>query len=213
MKSKLLSFLSGMVVMLMLVGLPVTALAASGALTIEINPIKVLVNGEVFQPKDVNGNDVMVFTYNGTTYAPLRALAEAYGLEVGYDAKNNIATVTSPSAPATATAPTAASGSYADFERAWTVTEKPVTRYGDEKIFTVKYAGILSMSEFKSWWKSFGKETVKDYAERMMAETQSLVPGYVATGYFYYGQYNLGSVYADGTITGSNFDPAGVWIK
>ena len=69
------------------------------------------------------------------------------------------------------------------------------------------------MSEFKSWWKSFGKETVKDYAERMMAETQSLVPGYVATGYFYYGQYNLGSVYADGTITGSNFDPAGVWIK
>ena len=213
MKNKLLSFLSGMVVMLMLVGLPVTALAASGALTIEVNPIKVLVNGEVFQPKDVNGNDVMVFTYNGTTYAPLRALAEAYGLDVGYDAKNNIATVTSPSAPATATAPAAASGSYADFERAWTVTEKPVTRYGDEKIFTVKYAGSLSMSEFKSWWKSFGKETVKEYAERMMAETQSLVPGYVATGYFYYGQYNLGSVYADGTITGSNFDPAGVWIK
>ena len=103
MKSKLLSFLSGMVVMLMLVGLPVTALAASGALTIEVNPIKVLVNGEVFQPKDVNGNDVMVFTYNGTTYAPLRALAEAYGLEVGYDARNNIATVDKPTTPFMAT--------------------------------------------------------------------------------------------------------------
>lgn len=210
MKSKLLSFLSGMVVMLMLVGLPVTALAASGALTIEINPIKVLVNGEVFQPKDVNGNDVMVFTYNGTTYAPLRALAEAYGLEVGYDAKNNIATVDKPTT-STPSAPT--SGSYADFEREWKVEEKPVTRYGSEKIFTMKYCGSLGMSEFKTWWKSFDKETIKEYAEQMTAEAQALVPGYTVTAYFTYGQYNLGSAYADGFVTGSNFDPAGVWIK
>lgn len=207
MKSKLLSFLSVMVVMLMLVGLPVTALAASGALTIEINPIKVLVNGEVFQPKDVNGNDVMVFTYNGTTYAPLRALAEAYGLEVGYDARNNIATVDKP------TTPTLTSGSYADFEREWKVEEKPVTHYGSEKIFTMKYCGSLGMSEFKTWWKSFGKETIKEYAERMTAEAQALVPGYTVSAYFTYGQYNLGSAYADGFVTGSNFDPAGVWIK
>ena len=210
MKNKLLSFLSGMVVMLMLVGLPVTALAASGALTIEVNPIKVLVNGEVFQPKDVNGNDVMVFTYNGTTYAPLRALAEAYGLEVGYDAKNNIATVDKPATP---TPSTPTSGSYEDFERVWTVEEKPVTRYGSEKIFTMKYCGSLGMSEFKTWWKSFDKETIKEYAERMTAEAQSLVPGYTVTGYFTYGQYNLGSTYADGFVTGSNFDAAGVWIK
>ena len=207
MKSKLLSFLSGMVVMLMLVGLPVTALAASGALTIEVNPIKALVNGEVFQPKDANGNDVMVFTYNGTTYAPLRALAEAYGLEVGYDAKNNIATVDKPATP------TPTPGSYADFERVWTVEEKPVTRYGNEKIFTMKYCGPLGMSEFKTWWKSFDKKATKEYAERMTAEAQSLVPGYTVTGYFTYGQYNLGSSYADGFVTGSNFDAAGVWIK
>ena len=36
---------------------------------------------------------------------------------------------------------------------------------------------------------------------------------YTVTGYFTYGQYNLGSTYADGFVTGSNFDPAGVWIK
>ena len=41
--------------------------------------------GEVLQPTDASGNPMEVFTYNGTTYAPLRALAEAYGLEVGYD--------------------------------------------------------------------------------------------------------------------------------
>lgn len=28
----------------------------------------------------------LVFTYNDTTYAPLGALTEAYGLEVGHDA-------------------------------------------------------------------------------------------------------------------------------
>lgn len=211
MKSKVLSFLSGMMVMLMLVGLPVTALAASGALTIEVNPIKVLVNGEVFQPKDVNSNDVMVFTYNGTTYAPLRALAEAYGLTVGYDARNHIATVDKPAS--SATVPTVQSGAYADFERVWTVKEKPVTNYGDEKIFTVTYSGPLSMSEFKAWWKTFDKETIKDYAERIAEEAQSLVPGYTVTAYFTYGQYNLGTAYADGTISGSNFDAAGVWIK
>lgn len=93
MKKNVLSFVSGMIAMLMLVGLPVTALAASGAIRIEVSPISVLVDGKVFQPKDANGNDVMVFTYNGTTYAPLRALAEAYGLEVGYDGERHIATV------------------------------------------------------------------------------------------------------------------------
>ena len=85
MKKNVLSFVSGMIAMLLLASLPVTALAASGAIRIEVSPISVLVDGEVFQPKDAKGNDVMVFTCNGTTYAPLRALAEAYGLEVGYD--------------------------------------------------------------------------------------------------------------------------------
>lgn len=95
MKKNILSFISGAITMLLLVSLPVTALAASGAIRIEVNPISVLVDGEVFQPKDAKGNDVMVFTYNGTTYAPLRALAEAYGLEVGYDEERHIATVSS----------------------------------------------------------------------------------------------------------------------
>lgn len=123
MKKNVLSFLTGMISMLLLVGLPVTALAVSGTITIEVSPISVLVDGEVFQPKDAKGNDVMVFTYNGTTYAPLRALAEAYGLEVGYDGERNIATVSKQ--PAQTQAPIADTG-YAGFEKQWTVKEKPV---------------------------------------------------------------------------------------
>lgn len=210
MKKNVLSFASGAIATLLLVGLPVTALAVSGTITIEVSPISVLVDGEVFQPKDAKGNDVMVFTYNGTTYAPLRALAEAYGLEVGYDGERNIATVSKQ--PTQTQAPIADTG-YADFERQWTVKEKPVTHYGDEKIFTVTYSGGLSRSEFKAWWKSYDLSTIKEYAERMMAEVQSEVPGYIVTAYFSYGQYNLGSVHAESDFTGSNFDAAGVWIK
>lgn len=74
--------------------LAVSSFAAGTLISINVDPsIKILVNGEEFRPKDANGNDVMTFTYNGTTYAPLRALAEAYGLEVGYDAERRMATV------------------------------------------------------------------------------------------------------------------------
>ena len=210
MKKNVVSFVSGAIAMLLLVGLPVTALAASGAIRIEVSPISVLVNGEVFQPKGANGNDVMVFTYSGTTYAPLRALAEAYGLEVGYDGERHIATVSKQ--PTQTQTPIADTG-YAGFEKQWTVKEKPVTHYGDEKIFTVTYSGDLSRSEFKAWWKSYDLSTIKEYAERMMAGVQSEVPGYTVTAYFSYGQYNLGSVHAESDFTGSNFDAAGVWIK
>jgi len=68
---------------------------------IQVDPIRIQVNGQIFQPKDVNGNHVRIFAYQGTTYAPLRALAEAYGLEVGYDADANMATVNSPNSAET----------------------------------------------------------------------------------------------------------------
>lgn len=96
------------------------AAGAVGGMTIQVDPINIQVNGQTFQPKDVNGNDVPVFAYNGTTYAPLRALAEAYGLTVGYDAEKNMATVTSggaaPAAPSTPSTPStpAASGASAN---------------------------------------------------------------------------------------------------
>ena len=71
-----------------------TAFSAGTLVSINVDPsIKILVNGEEFRPTDVNCNEVMTFTYDGTTYAPLRALAEAYGLEVGYDSDRKMATV------------------------------------------------------------------------------------------------------------------------
>ncbi len=93
MKKNIPSFLMGIIATVLVFSLSIPVLAAAG-LTITVNTdMKVQVNNQVFQPKDVNGNDVMVFEYQGTTYAPLRAIAEAYGLKVGYDPEKRMATV------------------------------------------------------------------------------------------------------------------------
>lgn len=71
--------------------LTTTALAAE-KITVNTD-MSILVEHEVFKPSNTLGEQVMVAEYDGTTYAPLRALAEAYGLTVGYDAERRIATV------------------------------------------------------------------------------------------------------------------------
>ncbi|MBR7136720.1 MAG: hypothetical protein IKC99_01560, partial [Clostridia bacterium] len=91
-------FLSAILCAVMLLGIAVP-MAAAQMSTITVDPINIEVGGKIFLPTDVNGKNVPVFVYEGTTYAPLRALAEAYGLTVGYDHAKKLATVDgSPSA-------------------------------------------------------------------------------------------------------------------
>lgn len=194
MKRTITSFFGGMLSMLLIGSLAVSCLASDGSFSITASPIHVVVNGEVFQPKDTDGNDALVFTFNGTTYAPLRALAEAYGLQVGYDSTRNMATVSS--------------AATTDFASQWTVTEKPVTNNGNEKVYTAVYNGTLSMNEFKVWWKS---TDYKADAEHMAAQVQT--PGSQVTMYFSYGSYSLGTVFAFDTHTSGDFGPSAVWIK
>lgn len=116
MKKYLSGLVTGIVLTTLVVSLVVGASAISSRMTIEVDPINVMVNGKVFEPKDVNGNPVAVFAYNGTTMAPLRALAEAYGLEVGYDVATNMATVSDPDAKSVTPAPDpAAKADYSDW--------------------------------------------------------------------------------------------------
>ena len=50
-------------------------------------------NGNKANLTDVNGKTVEPFTYNGTTYVPIRAVAENMGSYVGYDASTKTAIV------------------------------------------------------------------------------------------------------------------------
>lgn len=47
--------------------------------------VKIYIDGTLIDPKDVNGNKVEPFIYNGTTYLPVRAVGEAFGKAVSYD--------------------------------------------------------------------------------------------------------------------------------
>ena len=85
-------FCSIFICLALLFSLTTPALAAQNQ-TITVSPIDVIVGGKVFLPTDVTGKDVPIFVYNGTTYVPLRALAEAYGLTVGYNAEKNLGTI------------------------------------------------------------------------------------------------------------------------
>jgi len=65
--------------------------------TIEVRDgITILIDGEVFEPKDVNGDPVEVFVYDGTTYVPIRALTEKFGKTVKYDDETDTASIDTP---------------------------------------------------------------------------------------------------------------------
>ena len=66
------------------------AIASTGARAIEaiFNDIAIYLDGNKLDPKDANGNPVEPFIYNGTTYLPVRAIGEAIGRNVEWDAPN-----------------------------------------------------------------------------------------------------------------------------
>jgi hypothetical protein len=63
----------------------------AGTQTIEsfYNNIKISVDGNIIELKDAAGSPVEPFIYNGTTYLPVRAIAEALGMEVKYNETTN----------------------------------------------------------------------------------------------------------------------------
>lgn len=54
-----------------------------------LSDIKIALNGQVLELKDVNGNKVQPIVYNGTTYLPVRALANAFEKEVDFNGTTN----------------------------------------------------------------------------------------------------------------------------
>ena len=181
MKRNLPTFLSGMFTMLLLGALTLSALAVSGRMTIEVDPINVQVNGQVFVPTDANGKEVPVFAYNGTTYAPLRALAEAYGLEVGYDATSNMATVGKTEVKTTATPePTPAPDTTAKLDYSdWSTEDEAAYQefkgmWGDieydGRLIYVKYSGASDISDLIVGLKANYKDAIPVYALRLFNE-------------------------------------------
>lgn len=94
--------------MALALSLSVTAFAANRSISV-MDGIRVLVNGQAFQPLDGSGAPVELFSYNGTVYAPVRAICEEAGLTVSYDRDTQTVHITKPepSGGALQTAPAA----------------------------------------------------------------------------------------------------------
>ena len=89
-KNKILLVL--LLVIAMSFGTVVGAVAATNYETIQaiLSYVRtVTIDGELTQFKDVNKNNVYPISYNGTTYLPIRGLAETFGFNVDYDEKTD----------------------------------------------------------------------------------------------------------------------------
>ena len=80
------TFLMGMVTMLLMMALSVSAFAAYNQnMNVTFDNVKINVNGSQITPKDATGRVVEPFIYQGTTYLPVRAVGEATGYTVTWD--------------------------------------------------------------------------------------------------------------------------------
>lgn len=82
------SFAAGMLTMALILALGIPTLAAGNIKTLQnvtVGGIHIVIDGQELHPTDVNGNPVDPLVYNGTTYLPIRAVANALGKAVSWD--------------------------------------------------------------------------------------------------------------------------------
>lgn len=87
MKIKIKYFVLGFAVAVLISAFSMAVGAAMQQKTIDISygEIKICVDGTEIVPKDANGNPVEPFISDGTTYLPVRAVANAFGKAVEWD--------------------------------------------------------------------------------------------------------------------------------
>lgn len=84
------TLLSGLLVTALVAGMALPATAALVRRSIDIDAgISVYVDDAAVKPADANGKAVDVFASGGTTYLPVRAVSEAVGKSVSWDATTN----------------------------------------------------------------------------------------------------------------------------
>lgn len=91
-------FISGFLCAVLAFSLFGTAAATVGRFSgvLDYKDIKVTLDGRLVDLVDADGNTVEPFAISGTTYLPVRAVSNALGLEVGWDAATSTVVLTTP---------------------------------------------------------------------------------------------------------------------
>ena len=85
MKNRIQGIIIGFLVAALLLGGTALAIVGTKNITVTYRDIKLVVDGKEVIPRDVNGNVVEPFIYEGTTYLPIRAISQALGKPVDWD--------------------------------------------------------------------------------------------------------------------------------
>lgn len=88
-------FLAGFLAAALMMSMGMPSMAATARqLNASYNNIKITLDGKTLTPKDANGATVEPFIVDGTTYLPVRAVADSLGLGVEWDAKTQTVKLT-----------------------------------------------------------------------------------------------------------------------
>ena len=98
MKTNWKSFMSGIIFTVLIFGLIGSAAATIGQKTaiLDYKDIQVTLDGDPVNLVNADGEAVEPFAIDGTTYLPVRAVSNALGLDVGWDADTNTVILTTP---------------------------------------------------------------------------------------------------------------------
>lgn len=93
MRKRIRGLITGVIVGTMLTSGVVFAKQVSETINVVYDNIKILIDGKEYKPTDATGNLVEPFIYNGTTYLPVRAIANAFDKEVDWEAQTSTVTL------------------------------------------------------------------------------------------------------------------------
>jgi hypothetical protein len=80
------SFVAGAIVSAILTfGVVAFGESITKSISVMYDNIKILIDGVEYTAKDANGNVIEPFIFNGTTYLPVRGIANAFGKEVSWE--------------------------------------------------------------------------------------------------------------------------------
>lgn len=183
------SFAAGVIATLVLVALVggVSAASRQEQATLDYTGIKITLDGNEIVPKDANGNTVEPFAINGTTYLPVRGIANALGLGVDWDQATQ--TVKLSSTPANTTPSTQPSTPPSSTE---TMGQKNAVEKAKQylSIMAFSRSGLISQLEYEGFstdeatygadhcgadWNEQAAKKAQQYIGLMSFSRQSLI--------------------------------------